>query len=130
MAAVRYKGRGHETFVVKDEEPIITPRPPESVPENAPDCAHTNDIAISIVPATKIRSLYDRGMLDEAAAGIMEHLEENPEDAEARLILGDIYERKGMYEEAVAQYVEVVRLRPEDGMMRFKLETALRQMKK
>ena len=110
------------------------PRPPDCSPENAPDCGHANRFSVSVVPSRPDRfgrgkSLYNHGALDEAAEELKAFLEESPDDTEARLILGDIYERKGMLREAVDQYVEVVRLAPEDKMTRFKLETALRQLK-
>ena len=117
------------------DEPVILPKAPESSPENAPDCAHSNDISIAIVPATggrlgRGKARYDRGDLDGAAAELIARLVEEPGDTEARLILGDIYERKGRFREAVDQYLEAERLAPGDKMLRLKLETALRQVGK
>jgi len=71
---------------------------------------------ISRAPSARLleeaKTLYHRQDLIEAAK-IAEHLVESAgDDPDVRVLLGDIYLKKGMYEKALAQYEEALKLAP------------------
>lgn len=133
-------------MALKDEKGICE-SPPENVIPQHPDCdpefaecEHDNKISIDLVPGEcatrgtdahfkKGYELYHLGRLDEAIDELKASLAARP-TAEARLILGDIYERRLMYDKAIDEYTEALRLDPGDKQTRFKLETALGQKKR
>jgi tetratricopeptide (TPR) repeat protein len=113
------------------------PQHPDCNPEFA-ECAHDNRISIDLVPGEcatreadphfkKGYELYHEGKLDDAMVELDESLSINPGNAEAHLLIGDIYERRRMFDEAIKEYEEALRLSPDDRMMKFKLETARAQ---
>lgn len=129
---------------MKDEKDICKD-PPEIVVRQHPDCnpafsecEHDNRISINLVPGEcttrgedhhfkKGYKLYHEGKLDDALVEMDASLGVNPDNAEAHLIIGDIYERRRMFDEAINEYKEAVKLSPEDKMIQYKLQTALGQ---
>ncbi|MCD1295287.1 cytochrome C biosynthesis protein [Methanocella sp. CWC-04] len=112
-----------------EKQPII-------IPQAEPGCSHENRISINMdiseltIDDIDLKNgihLYHNGLIDEAMAALKKYLSKFPDNTEAHLILGDIYERKMMYDEAVIEYSEVLRLNEKDDMTRFKLENALKQ---
>lgn len=58
----------------------------------------------------------DKGSVDEAIATLRKLIEIEPDNIEARHLLGDQYRRKDMGTEALSEYQEVVRLYQENGL--------------
>ncbi len=128
----------------KDEKDICE-NPPEIVIPQHPDCdprfgecAHDIRIPVELVPGEcatrgvdphfkKGYALYHEGRLDDALVELDESVQVDPGNAEARLLIGDIYERRRMFDEAIRAYEEALKLSPDDGMTRFKLENAMSQ---
>jgi predicted Zn-dependent protease len=114
-----------------DKLPVVMLQP-------GPDCCHSNKISIKIDSSElkyndkklkKASDTYARGSIDEAEILLKELLKEYPDNIEAHLMLGDIYERKMMYNEAIEEYNIVLRLNEKDEFTKFKLNNALRQNK-
>ena len=127
----------YEKDVCDNPPVIVVPQHPDCNPEN-PECAHDNKISISLVPGEcatrgedshfkKGYELYHEDKMDDALVELDASLEVNPGNAEAHLIIGDIYERRRMFDEAIKAYKEALNISPDDKMMKFKLQTALDQ---
>ena len=131
-------------MALKDDKNICE-KPPEIVIRQHPDCnpefaecEHDNKISIDLVPGEcatrgedphfkKGYELYHEDKMDDALAEMDESLSVNPQNSEAWLIIGDIYERRRMFDEAIGAYREALKIAPNDKMMQFKLQTALSQ---
>lgn len=131
-------------MALKDEKGICE-HPPENVIPQHPDCnpaleecAHDNKISIELVPGRcatrgedphfkKGYELYHEGRHDDAIVELDASLGVNPDNAEAHLLIGDIYERRRMFDEAISEYKEALRLSPDDKMTQAKMQTALTQ---
>jgi tetratricopeptide (TPR) repeat protein len=123
--------------VCENPPEIVVPQHPDCNPEFA-ECAHDNKISLDLVPGKcatlgadshfkKGYELYHEGKLDDALVELDASLGVEPGNAEAHLLIGDIYERRRMFDEAISEYEDALRLSPGDLMMKFKLQTALTQ---
>ena len=72
----------------------------------------------------RAQTFYEQGKFVEAAQTLERHLAENPEDFQARLLIGLCHQQAGNPLAAAAAYQQAVDRRPNDSVARFRLAQA------
>ena len=70
----------------------------------------------------------DLADFDAAGAAYKKALEISPENADARIALGDLYSHRGQYSEALAEYANVLRAHPDNALPHYRIADANLQM--
>jgi len=70
----------------------------------------------------------DLTAFDAAAAAYKKSLELSPENADARIALGDTYLRRGQHKEAIAEYNRVLTAHPDNALPHYRIADASLQM--
>lgn len=83
----------------------------------------TTTLAETTPGAAELRA----GDLDGARAKLEAHLEENPEDLEARYLLALVHERAGSFEDAIAVYESILEIDARNFEAPFRIANILRQ---